>query len=212
MNTQRGFFGAIAGVVVMVAFVLGALYLLLGKAPISIQPPAQQATTTPSEPLAPAPTTTPAVVVDPDSTATTTYKGMVEAHFEGTEQISFQFSYVPSQITLTPSDKGVTLVTRGATSTVATSSIAISYEGGRGYEPKDYWTEIAKKDCAGCTSTKPIVTFSGTTTSVTYQNAKKVVQISTNPFNNNWLLIFTISKPFGKVNLVLSSFSVTSAN
>jgi hypothetical protein len=199
---KRGFVGAVVGLIFILACIIGLYYLLFYKKTEYIAPPitpAQQATTS--------------------NSSLQTYASTVEGIFEERDTISFQFTYPKAafvveastdgkQVTITENRTATTTVgtTTQMTATTTDHSLLITYEGGRGFMPEDYWKEEGKKMCADCVKSVAPFQIPNSETSLTYENNKKIVHIVKSPKDTSWLFIFQLEKPVGNVMNVLRTF------
>ena len=201
-KNQRGFFSALIGLIFILLCIMGLYYLLFYKKTeeyVAKNPQDQVASTTPNVELA---------------NGMTTYVSKVEADFEEHEVQSFQFSYPNDTFSVSGSTDGKKVLIlekqsgNSGTSTATTTlhTLTISYEGGRGYSPNDYWTNIAKKSCANCVKIDPPFSIVNATSTLAYQNEQKIIHIVSSP-NKSWLFVFELKRPGDNAVNALRSFS-----
>ena len=199
---KRGFFGAILGFVFILGCIIGLYYFLFYKKTEYTAPPireVEKATTTAQN--------------------LQTYTSTVEGTFEEKETISFEFSYPKNTFAVDASTDGkqvaiseITNVsaqigsTTVATTTVLKHSLLVTYEGGRGFMPEDYWTEEGKKICSDCVKSVAPLQIPNAESSLTYENNKKIVYIVKSPKNTPFLFVFELQKPATNVVNVLRTF------
>ncbi len=198
---KKGFIGVIVGLLFILACLVGLYYVLFYRtdlfAPISVLP---------STPV-PAPATTTQKSADKNLT---TYAGTVTSTFEEVSKVSFQFAYPASRFAVSASNDGknisITEIGVGTTTDPVAHKVMVSYEGGRGYSPTDYWTDISKKTCSGCVKIDAPFSIAGASTTLSYENDKKIVHIVQGK-SAEWLFIFELEKPATAAIDVLKTFS-----
>lgn len=135
---------------------------------------------------------------------------LLEAWFEGYDRLYYEFDYPESDFSVTtaPDNKKITIkeITTGKTSLVS-----VSYEGGRGYTPQDYWNETLKPTCANCVPITNTVSVKDAQGLVTFANQDKEWVIFSGPPTSGWLFVAELQKPASNVEKILSSFVFKSA-
>lgn len=142
--------------------------------------------------------------------AMTLYDPLLEAWFEGYDRLYYEFSYSEADYSVkTSSDNRIITIEEKASKTLNT--ITISYEGGRGFTPEDYWNEVLKKNCSDCQRVANPIVIKDAAGLITFSSADKE-WIIFNSVNNAggpvWLFAAEINKPAEKMNKILSSFTL----
>lgn len=161
-----------------------------------------------SAPVTTVPLTTQPATTTAVASGKTTYVGTVTSDFEEVSRISFQFTYPAAALAVTASNDGknVSITEKASTSTPLVHKVTVSFEGGRGYSPADYWTNVAKKTCTGCTKVDAPFVVAAATSTVAYANAQKTVYIVQGT-QADWLFVFELMQPDDEIIAALSTFS-----
>lgn len=137
----------------------------------------------------------------------TTYVGTVTSYFEETERISYEFDFPTSDFSVTSRPGGESLyVAEKVGDAIKTHTLAISYEGARGYSPQDYWDNIGSKDCPNCKKATAPFSIANAASSVAYEDSERVIYISPSAPGTPWLFIFELQKPTSAVSEVFGTF------
>ena len=123
--------------------------------------------------------------ISPEST--TTFRGTHQAFFEGFDVITYEFTY--------PTDKFEVVSNEPTTHVVfkdkqygSVYEVKITYEGGRGFTPQDYWNEVLKRECSDCSAPASYVKIpEASQTLITSNNSYNWLIFS--PKNGGWLFI-----------------------
>lgn len=197
-NHKRGFLGVIVGLIFILACLVGLYYVLFYRteyvAPVSGSQKVQSEEVTASS---------------TENAKETTYVGTVTSMFEEVSRTSFQFTYPQADFAVSSSNDGKNISlteTAAGSSTPLVHKITVSFEGGRGYTPADYWTNVGKKSCSGCSAVVAPFTIAGATSTVSYGNSQKTVVIVQGP-SPEWLFAFELQKPAEAAAQVFGTFS-----
>lgn len=146
------------------------------------------------------------------ATSTSVFGDSVSSFFEGTNTLSFTFSYDPSLIVIsaTTSSKvgGKTILVQNLSSGDL-AKVYFSYEGGRGFTPTDYWTNELQSSCKDCQVTYPLFSAAGIQKPVFYgpENVATTSSVYAVGEANSpsWLAIFTYLYGDSVISDVLST-------
>lgn len=138
---------------------------------------------------------------------------LLEAWFEGYDRLYYEFNYPEFDFSVTASSDNKKIILKEI-ATGKTSVINISYEGGRGYTPQDYWIETLKPTCPNCSLIDNSINIKDAQGLITFANQDKEWIIFSGPADKGgsaWLFVAELQKPALSVEKVLSSFVFKSA-
>jgi hypothetical protein len=142
--------------------------------------------------------------------AMTLYDPLLEAWFEGYDRLYYEFSYPEADFSVkTSGDNRIITIEEKASKAINT--ITVSYEGGRGFTPEDYWNEVLKKNCLDCQRVDNQIEIKDAVGLITFSGVDKewVIFNSVNSAGGPiWLFAAEINKPTEKINKILSSFTL----
>lgn len=143
----------------------------------------------------------------------TLYSSLLKAYFEGYDRLYYEFIYPESDFSITTSPKDRTIMIREI-ATGKTDIINISYEGGRGYNPQDYWNYTLKQSCASCEPVANPISIKNAQGLTTFANQDKEWIIFNGPSvggGRAWLFAAELHKPAIEMEKILSTLTFISA-
>ena len=143
----------------------------------------------------------------------TLYDPLLEAYFEGYDRLYYEFSYPESDFSITTSldNRKITIK---EIATGKTDTVNISYEGGRGYTPQDYWNYTLKPSCASCEPVANPISVKDAQGLATFANKDKEWIVFSGPSTGGggaWLFAAELQKPATEVEKIISTFTFVSA-
>ncbi len=136
------------------------------------------------------------------------YRGVLASQYEGLEELFYEFEY-PPKFSVESFLEGRELKIKEITSGTVYGTIKISYEGGRGFVPRDYWNEALKKECLDCKEISNLVTINEASGILTISNSEKEWIIFSSPSSTAWLFVAEMKKPANEIEKLLSTFKFT---
>ena len=211
-NQQRGFMALFLLAIIALLAVGGAYYYIQktstveSPVPVVVNPPTpitpESATKLPS---------TKEFRAGFNTTATTkttkpwrAYDPLVSGWFEGTDQMYYGFNYPENVSVQTSADHKTITLTNITTTKVHT--IRISYEGGRGYAPKDMYEDI-KHTCADCVVVPNKISIKNSPDLITVAGDGKEWIIFSPPNRVPWLITASLASVDKTIEELISTFT-----
>ncbi|MHA1796113.1 MAG: hypothetical protein ACTSUK_08375 [Promethearchaeota archaeon] len=189
--------------IIGILLIAGIVYFTVGKKPSgseTITPPTKAETKVFRASLG----TTP--IPEGQTPPLTLYDPLLESWFEGWDRLYYEFAYPENEFAISTSDdnRKITIKEKEAG---RIHTVTITYEGGRGFTPNDYWNEVLKKECPTCQQIGNPIAIKDAQGLMTFASEEKEWIIFGSPSRTAWLFVAELLKPASSVEQVLTTFT-----